>query len=213
MKGLLLNHIYSTEKSIRNGMLFTVFISIILYLSQQSVALRVAAFLPFIFMVQPAFEVVKHDAMSGWNKFVFTLPLRRSTLVQSHYILLLLLVGVGALLAVGLFYGATFFVDSFSADVFYNFALRAIGIVLCMAALSYPLTFLWGTEKSDQITLMSVGFGFGIFFLVSLFLLFTIGADAEGYDRIFSLSLAAVSLLIYAVSYGISLWIYNKKEL
>ena len=212
MRGLLLNHYYSTDKSIRNGLLLTVFISLVLHLAQQSMALRAAAFVPFLLMVQPAFEVLKHDAMSGWNKFVFTLPLRRSQLVQSHYIWLLLLLATGTLIAYGLFFGTAFFVDSPSADIFYNFSLRAIGIVICMGALSYPLTFWWGTEKSDQITLMSVGFGLGMFFLVSMGLLLFLGADAPSYDRIFSISLVAVSLLVYLISYVISVRIYNTKE-
>ncbi|MFS0724132.1 hypothetical protein [Paenibacillus sp. 1P07SE] len=73
--------------------------------------------------------------------------------------------------------------------------------------------FCLGTEKSDQITLLSVGFGFGMFFLVSTLLMFTIGSNAAGYDRIFSVVFVAVSLLAYLISYAVSVLIYNKKEL
>ncbi|WP_413238476.1 ABC-2 transporter permease [Paenibacillus sp. 1P07SE] len=88
--------------------------------------------------------------MSGWNKFVFTLPLTRNKLVQSHYVLLLLLVAAGVLLAMGLFYGAAWLIGPSATDVFYNFTLRGIEIVLCMATLSCPLTFAWGRRNPTR---------------------------------------------------------------
>ncbi len=212
MKGLLLNHVFITEKTIRNYGLLAIVIVVALYLSGHSLALRGAGFVPFLFLIQPAFEVLKHDALSGWHKFVITLPIKRATYVQSHYLLCLILIGSAAIISLGLFLLAQLLIDFDTILTFYLFFFRGMGIVLIIAALVYPLTFKLGIEKSDSIVIISSISSVGIFFASSIvFSLFT-SNSSDSVDLIFSLIFLVISCILFLLSCLISSNIFNQKE-
>lgn len=39
----------------------------------------------YLFAAIPALEVIKYESKSGYEKYVLTLPVTRSNIVQSHY--------------------------------------------------------------------------------------------------------------------------------
>lgn len=210
MKGLILNNLYSVEKSIKSSTFIAIAAVILLILTQNSAALRAAAMLPFLLIPPQAFEVLKHDAMSGWNKFEMTLPVKRRKIVQSKYLTFLLLFFMSVLLTFVLFYIANLFIMLPFTNVF-NFLLRGMGAVLCIAAIIYPMTYILGTEKSDTIMISSMGFTFGMFFLVFILLQMIVGTS-EGFDEIFSVTFFVASIFLFIVSYLISNIVYTKKE-
>lgn len=211
MKGLILNNLYSAEKSIKSGIIITIAAVILLIFTKNPTALKVAIFLPFALIPVHAFEVLKHDAMSGWNKFEITLPVVRHKIIQSKYVTFLLLFIISILLTFVLFFIAHLFIVPTFTTVFFNFLFRGMGLILCGAALTYPLTYILGTEKSDGITISSIGFAFGMFGLVSILLQMIIGT-IEGFDRIFSVSFLLVSIFLLIISYVISINVYKRKE-
>lgn len=212
MKGLLLNHVYITQKTIRNSFLIAVVIISAFYVSGHSVALRGAAFIPFLVLIQPAFEVLKHDALSGWHKFVITLPLKRKAYIQSHYALALILILSAALISAGLFLIAQQLIDFDQVHTFYIFFLRGMSLVLIIAALVYPLTFKLGIEKSDSIVIISSVSSIGLFFATSTLFLFLFNIPSASFDLIFSFVFLGISLFIFTLSFFISTFIFNKKE-
>lgn len=211
MKGLVLNHLYTVEKGIRSSILMTIVGVILLLVTQHSIAIRMAAFLPFILIPVNALEGLKLDIKSGWNKFEITLPVTRKQIVQSKYVTFLILFGVSVLITFVLFYLAHLLVFPTFTVVFFNFLLRGMGLILCMAALTIPLTYLLSIEKADSITMFGMGFGLGMFFLVLLALPIIKGIS-DGFDEIFSVTFFTIAVLLFMVSYVVSRVIYIKKE-
>ncbi|TMW70922.1 ABC-2 transporter permease [Alteribacter natronophilus] len=211
MKGLVLNHYYAIEKGIKSSVAAVAVLVIAALVIQEDWALRFAVFLPFLLIPVHAFEVLKRDVLSGWNRFEITLPVKRKQIVQSKYATFLLLLLVSLALPMVLYTAVHFLIEPVFTDIVFNFLMRGMGLVLCLAAIVYPLTFKWGTEKSDMIFILSLAFSFGTFGGVSGLLALVIGTP-DWYDQVFSLVFLIVALASFAVSYMLSQRIYKKKE-
>lgn len=211
MKGLILNNLYSVDKSIKSSSLLTVVAVILLLLTKNPMALRVVAFLPFFLIPVHAFEILKYDAMSGWNKYETILPVTRKRIVESKYITFLLLFTFSVLIVFVIVFTFHIFMFPIVHTIILSYSLRGMGLVLCMAAVLYPLTYKLGTEKSDSIMIGSVCFSLGIFFSISLILQMFIG-DVEDIDWKFSTIFFIVSTILFGISYLISINIYKNKE-
>ncbi len=211
MKGLILNNFYTIEKSVKSSIILSIAAVIILVMTEHDMALRAALFLPFFLIPVHGFEVLKHDVMSGWNTFEITLPVTRKQIVGSKYFTFLLL-----LLCSFLIIGVTFFtVDRLFFPVmdqlFFNFLLRGIGLILCLAASTFALTYKLGTEKSDSIMIGSAAFTFGVFFGLSILLEMTVG-NIENIDELFSITFVCIASIAFMSSYATSVYLYNRKE-
>jgi len=211
MKGLILNNLYSVERSIRFSTFLSIILIVGLLLIQQSFSVRIAAFLPFLLIPVNAFEVLKLDQLSGWNKFEITLPVKRHQIILSKYVIFLLLFLLGAILSILLFYIIKLFISFSFTLLFFNYLLRGMGMVLCLAVIVYPLTFILGTEKSDIIMLCSMGFAFSMYGLVFALLQLTAGS-IDNFDIIFSMSFLSISIILLIMSYVVSTIVYKHKE-
>src|SRR5690625_4748901 len=211
MRGLIFNNLYSIRKSTKTSFILAIAAVIVLVMTQHNIALRIALFLPFLLIPVQAFEVLKQDAMSGWNKFEITLPVTRRQIVGSKYSTFLLLFMCSFMLIMVVFLITDQFMYPVIDQVFLNFLCRGMGIILCLAASTFMLTYKLGTEKSDSIMISSIGFTFSMFFGLSILIEMILG-NINYIDEIFSvtfLTLAAISLLI---SYIFSVQIFQKKD-
>lgn len=211
MRGLILNNFYTIGRSVKSSSLLAIAIVIGLLITKNEMALRAAIFLPFLLIPVHAFEVLKHDTLSGWNRFEITLPVTRKTIVTSKYVTFLLLFITSLIIVSVPFLLVHFFVYPTMNPLFFNFLLRGMGLIISIAALTFPLTYVLGTEKSDTITMSGVGFSLGLFFAVSMLLLLFIGST-ENFDEIFSVTFFMIASLLLLISYAISIWIYMNKQ-
>lgn len=211
MKGLILNNLYSTEKSVKSSLFLTAVAVVLLLLTKNPMAMKAVAFLPFFLIPVHAFEILKYDAMSGWNKYEIILPVTRKRIVGSKYITFLLLFTFSVLIVSVIVYIFHLFQFPIVYSLLVSYSLRGMGLVLCVAALLYPLTYWLGTEKSDTIMISSASFSFGIFFSTSLMLQMFIGG-VEDFDRKFSFIFFILSFILFSISYVISINIYKNKE-
>ncbi|KQL56039.1 MULTISPECIES: ABC-2 transporter permease [Bacillaceae] len=217
MKGLLLNQYYSVQKSIWvYALLAFVIPVVILIFFEGSMLDRLAAFVAIGFMVSPALEVLKHEGKSGWSKYMATLPISRAKVVQSHYLffVLLLLVGVG--FAGAAYFIATHLFNQVPTDYFFVGILSIIGIVLTSGVITYPLTYILGAEKSDMILVLGMGGSIGVYLLT--YTIFSMVFNEEGTyfgsdaDLFFGLLFIGITLIVFVLSYIVSLILYKRKE-
>lgn len=206
-----MNHYYTAGKSIRSAVLLAAGGALLLLLSNHPMAFRAAGFLPFLLIPVQAFEVLKQDALSGWNKYEIILPVSRKKAVAAQYITFLLLVAFSTALACGVALAVNALTGSGWNEVFIHFLLRGIGMILSIGALVYPLTYKLGTDRSDSIMMGSVGFSFAVFFGTASLLEIWIG-QAERFDGLFSVAFMLISALFAAVSCAISMRIHEYKE-
>ncbi|MDO7284380.1 ABC-2 transporter permease [Shouchella clausii] len=218
MKGLVLNQYYSVGKSFWNYIALSVVITAILLFTQNEMLMQFAAWLPLFFMVTPALEVLKHESMSGWSKFVLTLPLKRREVVQSHYLFYSMMIVIGIVITVALFMVADSLIGQVMTDSSVNKIMNGVGIVLISGLLNYPLTYLLGTEKSDGILVFSIMAAVGLFLLSSWLFEIFLGAvsfdalQGMNLDKLFSGSFLAVTFVLFMASYVIALQVYKRKE-
>ncbi|QQK79284.1 ABC-2 transporter permease [Salicibibacter cibi] len=218
MKGLLLNQYYSVGKSLWNYLLLSVVITAILLFSQNEMMMAFATFLPILFMVTPALEVLKHESMSGWNKFVLTLPIKRSQVVQSHYLFYFMVMLIGLLVTIVLFILAELIAGQVLTDQSIYSMMNGVGIAFILGFIAYPLTYQLGTEKSDMVLMFGVIAAIGLY-LLSGWLFETILSNMSpdtlqgmNIDLLFSSGFLAVTLVFFIVSFLITLQVYKKKE-
>ncbi|SDY37452.1 ABC-2 transporter permease [Thermoactinomyces sp. DSM 45892] len=218
MKGLLLNQYYSNEKSIKHSIVLSLIITTILLLLPYEPSLRLAGFLPFITIVSPILEGLKFEAMSGWNKFLITLPLNRSRVIQSYYLFFSILLFIGFCVATVSFIVANFF----SKDIFTGLALtvflKGIGMTLIMGGVTFPLTHHLGVEKAEKVMMISMVTGLGMLMMSGWLYEETIGSVMTNmFPRIhadlpFSILFLVISLLTFIASYMVAIRIYEQKE-
>ncbi|MFB4213285.1 ABC-2 transporter permease [Shouchella sp. JSM 1781072] len=218
MSGLLLTNYYMVSRSFWGYLALSVFLSALFIALGNDFLLSFALFIPIIFMVSPALEVLKHEAKSGWGKFVLTTPVNRGNVVQSHYLLFLLFMLVGMVVATVVFVVGDFINGGLLTwETLYTF-LGGIAVALLLAVIAFPLTYFLGTEKSDMVLIMSVFAALALFFLSSW-------AFEEAYARgwmepfsswdsglVFSGGMLAVTLVLFVISFFVAMGIYKRKE-
>src|SRR5699024_473727 len=147
--------------------------------------IRIATFLPFLLIAGNAREVKKQSSTSASVRFETTLPSSRTKIMCNIYIGFWRLIFLSILIIFILVYLANVFIFPTFTVVFFNYLLRGMGLILCVAALTFPLTYLLGIEKADSISMSSTIFALGMFFLVLIVLQAMIGTP-ENFDEIFS---------------------------
>lgn len=199
------------ERSIKTSILFTMISVFGLAFIKSPLALKIAVFLPYLMIPIQFFEIFKHESKSGWDQFLFMLPVSKNQIIQSKYITFLLLLLVSLLISLFSLFLVNNFIYPVPTNIFFNFALRGLGIISCMAALIFPVTYLFGTQKSDSIILSSLGFSFGIFLSLSIIIEIILNEHNRA-DEIFSLAFYLLSTFLLLLSYFITCFIYSKKE-
>ncbi|TCP70275.1 ABC-2 transporter permease [Baia soyae] len=218
MKGLLLNQYYSNAKSIKGSVVLSFVITTILLLLPYKQTLRLATFLPFIIMVSPILEGLKLEAMSGWNKLLITLPLKRSRVIQSYYLFFSILLCLGFCVAILSFMLADFFAKDVLTHSALTSVLKGIGVTLIMGGAIFPLTYYLGVEKAEKIMTTSTITSLGILFFSGWLYEETVGsAIMNTFPRVhpdlpFSILFLGISLVMFIVSYVVCIRIYEQKE-
>ncbi|MDX8365694.1 ABC-2 transporter permease [Cytobacillus sp. IB215665] len=218
MKALLLNQYYSVEKSFKFYLVLSVVITAILLFIQNELTFRFAGITPVLFIVQAAFEGLKLDALSGWNKYMNTLPLKRSHIVKSQYLFYFIMVLIGSVVAIIVFMLSELFIGDILTIYTITWLMNGGGLALFLGCFIFPLTYHLGVEKSDIIQIISVIAGIVVFFLSSaLFELFWKHVSSDpilsvNYEVLFSALFWIVALVFFLVSYTIALQIYKRKE-
>ena len=212
MRGLLLTNYYLIYRSIYAYAGLAILVSgIILYFGGASVS-SIAALLIILLISVSSLEITKIESRSGYDKYVLTLPVSRSNIVQSHYIFYFLVVIIGAILSYGMIYVYDL-VSGTTIDGIFNSVSMGTFTVLVAGAIIYPILYIFGSEKSDAIVL-GAGFiglfaNFGLQSIVDQLLLSNLNIDPSLYIPVI---FVIFGIIIYILSYFVAVFIYNMKE-
>lgn len=216
VKGLLLTSYFLVYRSFFafTGLALIV-AGVIIYFGDHSMH-SLAAMLIILLMAMPALEVIKYEDISGYNKYVLTLPISRRNIVQSHYIFYFFIVIIGAMLSYGLFYLYDYVSNVTIINIF-SIVSSGTFIVLFAGAIVYPLLYIFGSEKSDAIVLGGGMAGllatFGLQSLVGFVVRKLSLLDLNISESLYvSIVYILIGVAIYIVSFFISIIIYDKKQ-
>ncbi len=213
MKGLLKNNFFAVCSNVK------VFTAFMLMLGIFAVAVISPSFLiGYVLLGIVGFSVIatasiKKEFVSKWGKYKLTLPIKRANIVKSYFIsqFIWLFVGIafaGVSISLSwLLHGCPF--DK-SIDTLSVFAL-GISVSLLTGAFFFPLFYSGGEEKSEVSLAVSllcgIGITVGIIRILNLYLTPGLAAVLIG-----AVVLIICSLLVFALSYPLTVSIYKKKE-
>lgn len=163
-----------------------------------------------------------YDEQARWDKFAGASPVGRKGVVTARYLFALILLGVGGIIAALVSLGVTWFGK---AEVSVWWEPLAVSAAICLVGLLLdsvilPVIFKFGSEKSRVISMIIFVACFGGMALLSY--LDGYGSlDLSGLERTVAALPPAVLLaapvvlilLLFWLSYRISVGIYLKKEL
>ncbi len=153
MKGLILKDIYNLRKYGK-----TLFLIAALYFMMSFMMDNADVFLGMIVIMFAITTVTSfaYDSQSGWDVYVNTLPVSRNDVVLSKYLLSLVLILVGGLLAVllGWVIGLIRNIGNFSETLLTAYALCAVGLLFISILL--PFVYKFGVERARVIIIAVV---------------------------------------------------------
>lgn len=204
MIGLLVKDLLNLKTNLKTYLILLIFYIILSITSKNpsmfgGMVTLVSAMMPITAM--------SFDERSKWDGYALTMPLSRKSLVLNKYLLCFIFV-LTAFVLTALF--NSFFTEmSLEENILTNFGVLSVGILYMSVIL--PILFKWGVEKGRILMMLVLVAPVGI-----MLLLINSGiAIPELNETIIKTGfyfLIAISLIVFVISYFISLSIYKKKE-
>jgi len=144
MAGLILKDLMSIQRQIKAQAFLLIFFLFISIFMQQGLIL----FTLIIFIVTfQAITALTYDEQSNWDKYANTLPISKGDIILSKYILSVLLMLFGLILALPIVFIIHRFTNTWaSAEFFLTFNLL-VTLAFCMLALLLPIYIKFGSIK------------------------------------------------------------------
>ncbi|MFJ8512892.1 ABC-2 transporter permease [Lysinibacillus xylanilyticus] len=207
MAGLILKDLMSIQRQIKAQAFLLIFFLFISIFMQQSLIL----FTLIIFIVTfQAITALTYDEQSNWDKYANTLPISKGDIILSKYILSVLLMLFGLILALPIVFIIHRFSNNWaSAEFFLTFNLL-VTLAFCMLALLLPIYIKFGSIKG-RMFLIAICFIPSIIFNLLKEYLPDITLTLSNLKQ-YMFFAPFVGLLILWLSSLISIAIYQRKE-
>ncbi|MCI5956284.1 MAG: ABC-2 transporter permease [Clostridiales bacterium] len=202
MRGMLLKDLLNLKQLLRVWLMIMA-IWIVVGIAKRDVA-YIGGMLVMLVIMVPV-NVIAYDESSKWDSYALTLPITRRDVVLSKYVLTMLcaLVLIVTNTLCGLLLGESF-TDSLGMSLLFA------GVGLCIIFFFLPILFQFGTQKARVIMML--------FILIPALVSVLPGSEAiiaSFLEAVFGQGrpwlLAPVTLALFAVSYMLSLHIYERK--
>lgn len=207
MKGLLLKDIINLRKYGRSVAVVMAFYVLFSILMKSAAFIGGMVVLLFSMTVLTSFS---YDKQAGWDEYALSLPLPRKTIVTSKYILSFLLTLSGTVLSIilGAILGLFMDIGNISEQLVTSYALFGAGILFLSIML--PLIFKFGVEKSRILIVIVFAAP-----AAALFALSQAGMPLPAGEQIERLLIYSPIMLaaLFAFSYMLSRWFFEKKEM
>lgn len=217
MKGLLKNNFYATLSNVK---LFSV---VMLLLGAFVVAMDnkiPSLIIGYMLLTMIGFSLnsiasLRKESAAKWSKYKLTTPVKRSVIVQSYFLSLLLWLVVGAIFA-GIGVALSIMLHGFpfdrNTDVFMLFVV-GIGMSLFMGAIFFPLFYLGGEERNEVFLVISMLCGIGLVMGLTALINTLFPAPMTTIQIISGGAIILASaLFVFVLSCTLTTHIYQKKE-
>lgn len=163
MVGLILKDLMTIQRQMKAQAFVLVFLLVMAIFMQQSSMLL--AIIVFIVTIQ-AITALSYDEQSKWDKYANTLPISKADIVFSKYILSVMLMIIGLVMALPILFFINFFTNNeITSEFFLTFNL-IVTLALCSLAVLLPIYIKFGSIKG-RIVLIALCFIPG--FLIGMF--------------------------------------------
>ncbi len=207
MKGLVIKDLLNLRKYLKTLFLFLILYSFISYSNGNTVLLMLVVSLLATMMVTTS---MTEDESVQWNRFALATPISRKTLVNSKYLLLILLLILGIIPATGLAYIIMYIKGTLNLEEIGLTSYGALAISILYIGVSIPLIYKYGVEKMRFLTFIMVGIP-----VVIGFILEAVSITLPNREQLMILLKVSPILLVLLLlaSSKISYNIYRKKDI
>jgi len=217
MRGLLKNNYYAT---LSNGKAFSVVIillGVFVVAMDNKIPSLIIGYMLLVMIGFPLNSIasLRKESAAKWSKYKLTAPVKRSAIVRSYFLSLLLWLIVGMSFA-GIGVALSIMLHGFpfdrNTDVFMLFVV-GIGISLFMGAIFFPLFYLGGEERNEVFLIISVLCGIGLVMGLTSFINTLFPAPMTTIQVISGgVIILASALLTFVLSCPLTVSVYQKRE-
>ena len=217
MKGLLKNNFYATLSNAKVFAAIMLLLGIFVVGMGNKVPLSIIGYmlLAMIGFSLNSIASLRKESSTKWSKYKLTTPVKRSAIVQSYFLSLLLwlivgmvFAGIGVALSIML-HGFPFDKDT---DVFMLFVM-GVGISLFMGAIFFPLFYIGGEERNEVFLVISLLCGIGLVMGLTTLINTLFPAPMTTMQIILGgVIIFACALLVFVISCPVTAYIYRKRE-
>ena len=202
MKGLLKNNFLAVWTNAKIFLLFMLAMGIVVTIIPNQTWQMYFIIIGIAGLAVNAATVIENEFSSKWGKYKLILPVKRIDIVKSLYISQLLWIMIGVFF-VGVIIALSYLLHGVSFEQFEGIsgvAVIGISISLTMGAIFIPMIYLAGEDKTI------------VFLIISLLCAVGIAAILFNIPLFGSFILAGCSILLFIVSFPLTVSIFKKKE-
>lgn len=202
MKGLFRNNFFAVWINAKVFLIFMLLFAIVVtIIPAQTLQMY------FIMIGIVGFSVIAATAIGNefslkWGKYKLTLPVKRTDIVRSLFLNQIFWIIVGTLFT-GIASGLSYMIHGFSFDQFsgiFSLFILAVSISFFMGAIFIPMIYLTGEDKIV------------VFLIISLFCAVGIAAMLFNIPLFGNVIIITCALLLFAVSYPLTVSVFKRKE-
>ena len=202
MKGLFRNNFFAVWINAKVFLIFMLLFAIVVtIIPEQTLQMY------FIMIGIVGFSVIAATAIGNefslkWGKYKLTLPVKRSDIVRSLFLNQIFWIIVGTLFT-GIAVCLSYMIHGFSFDQFsgiFSLFILAVSISFFMGAIFIPMIYLTGEDKIV------------VFLIISLFCAVGIAAMLFNIPLFGNVIIITCALLLFAVSYPLTVSVFKRKE-
>ena len=218
MRGLLRNNLYGVIENIKIVFAFITVMGIVLLFSGDTTLLNIFSLLTAPMVAVLTISCLRKESASKWGKYKLTLPIKKTDIIKSQYIshlfwslIGIVIVSVFMLITV-LIHGNQYFYYGFRDAI--TLVCGGGVLAILIGAVSFPLYYLWGAERTEVIlvlsVLSSVGAIMGLSILVNI-----LSGSGNVSNTVYYISLvviSAITSIIFLPLYFLTCHIFKCKE-
>ncbi len=146
MKGLLLKDIFNLKQQ---GKIYLIFLGVWIAIGITSKDLGYYGGIMILLGLIVPINAIAYDEKSNWEKFALAMPVSRTDMVTSKYLLSLLCSLTGGVIATA---AGAYISGDLTESMLYSATFTSLGMIV--AAIVMPLVFKYGVEKARLILLV-----------------------------------------------------------
>ena len=211
VKGLMTYEFYSASKNIVIFLAMTLGVNLTTLIAGVPSFFALSVLFGILILPSAFMGNVARDTFTKWDKLQLTMPIKRKNVIVSKYLIYFLAVLVGIIFT-GICAGISSCLHerllSYVLDYMFIWMPFSIGASFLACGIFYPIVYTIGDNKEEAIMFISIFGAIGFMFLI-----YTAGFAWGFSQEIVAAVCVAFSVVIFAISFFITVKIYAKKDI
>lgn len=218
MTGLLRNNFYGVISNVKLFLVLDMALYVVLVISGNDSLMTILSIITAPSLSLLAISGLRKENSSKWGKYKLTMPVTRTEIIKSQFIMHLVWTGLG-IVGTAVFMSLTVLIHG---NLYFAYGLRdAATLVMCggvlsilVGATSYPLLYFLGTERTEAILIASVIASIAIVFGLTMGINSFLGTgNVTNFEYYMSVVIILViSSILYVISYFVTIAIFKTEE-